>query len=63
VRQAGAPEDRIEASIRRRLEFDRDASLDEQLSWMRAAGFEADCIYKHYFVAVLLGLKPEELAV
>jgi len=63
VRQAGAPEDRIEASIQRRLEFDRDASLDEQLSWMRGAGFEADCIYKHYFVAVLLGLKPEELAV
>ncbi len=62
VRQGGAPEDRIQASVERRLEFDRDASLEEQLTWMRAAGFESDCIYKHYFVAVILGLKPEELA-
>lgn len=62
VRQAGAPEERIQASVRRRLELDRDASLEEQLSWMRAAGFESDCIYKHYFVAVMLGLKPEEVA-
>lgn len=58
VRRAGAPEERIEASVARRLEFDRDASLDEQLAWLRAAGFEADCIYKHYFVAVVLGLRP-----
>jgi tRNA (cmo5U34)-methyltransferase len=63
VRQAGAPEDRIQASVQRRLDFDRDASLDEQLSWMRAAGFEADCIYKHYFVAVMLGLESDERAV
>lgn len=63
VRQAGAPEARIQASAQRRRDFDRDASLDEQLSWMRSAGFEADCIYKHYFVAVMLGLKSGERAV
>ena len=62
IRQAGAPEARVQASVRRRLEFDRDASLDEQLTWMRAAGLDSDCIYKHHFVAVLLGLKREGLA-
>jgi tRNA (cmo5U34)-methyltransferase len=57
VRESGAPEPLIQASIERRREFDRDASLPEQLEWLRQAGFEADCIYKHYFVAVLLALK------
>jgi tRNA (cmo5U34)-methyltransferase len=59
VRESGAPEDRVQASIRRRLEFDRDASLDEQLAWLREAGFTADCLYKHYFVAVMLALRSE----
>lgn len=58
VRAAGAPEAQIEASIARRREFDRDATLSEQLDWLLAAGFRADCIYKHYFVAVFLALKP-----
>jgi tRNA (cmo5U34)-methyltransferase len=58
VRASGAPESRIEASIERRKAFDRDASLGEQLGWLREAGFQADCIYKHYFVAVFLALKP-----
>jgi len=62
VRQAGAPAARIQSSVQRRLEFDRDASLEEQLAWMQAAGFASDCIYKHYFVAVMLGLKPEVLS-
>jgi len=57
VRESGAPEPRIQASVERRREFDRDASLLEQLDWLQQAGFEADCIYKHYFVAVFLALK------
>lgn len=57
VRESGAPESRIQASIERRREFDRDAGLTEQLDWLRAAGFDADCIYKHYFMAVFLALK------
>lgn len=58
VRAAGAPESQIQASIARRSKFDRDARLSDQLKWLRAAGFAADCIYKHYFVAVFLALKP-----
>ena len=57
VRAAGASEDKIQTSISRRREFDRDASLSDQLEWLQEAGFAADCIYKHYFVAVFLALK------
>jgi tRNA (cmo5U34)-methyltransferase len=58
VRAAGASESTIQESVRRRLELDRDAGLFEQLDWLRRAGFQADCIYKHYFVAVFLAIKP-----
>ncbi len=58
VRAAGASESQIQASIARRLEFDRDADLSDQLEWLRQSGFQADCIYKHYFIAVFLALKP-----
>jgi tRNA (cmo5U34)-methyltransferase len=57
-RESGAPEPRVQKSIQRRLEFDRDAGLLEQLAWLQQSGFDADCIYKHYFVAVFLALKP-----
>jgi tRNA (cmo5U34)-methyltransferase len=60
VRASAAPESRIQSSIERRQRFDRDAGLDEQLQWLRDAGFQADCIYKHYFVAVFLALRPKE---
>ena len=59
VRAAGASEDTIQTSIKRRREFDRDASLSDQLKWLQEAGFAVDCIYKHYFVAVLLALKSD----
>ena len=57
VRTAGASEDKIQTSISRRREFDRDASLSDQLRWLQEAGFAADCVYKHYFVAIFLALK------
>lgn len=57
VRRSGAPEHRIEASIARRREFDKDATLAEQLRWLADAGFEADILYKHYFVAVFAAVK------
>ena len=59
VRAAGASEEKIQTSIKRRREFDRDASLSHQLEWLKSAGFTADCIYKHYFVAVFLALKSD----
>ncbi len=58
VRQSGAEEDRIQESVERRRQYDRDASLSEQLEWLKSAGFaDVDCVYKSYFVGVFLAAK------
>jgi tRNA (cmo5U34)-methyltransferase len=58
VRRSGAAEERIRESIDRRTTYDRDATLADQLQWLRAAGFEnVDCVYKNFFVAVFFGSK------
>lgn len=60
VRRAGATEAEIQASIKRRQEYDRDALLADQLGWLKAAGFASvDCVYKHYFVGVFLAMKTD----
>ena len=59
VREAGGSEEQIAASERRRRDHDRDSSLAEQLEWLQEAGFEADCLYKHYFVGVLVAFKAD----
>lgn len=57
VRQAGASEEQVEASLYRKRE-DRCAPVAEQLVWMRAAGFtDADCWYKDNCFAVFAGTK------
>jgi tRNA (cmo5U34)-methyltransferase len=58
VRRAGASEERIRESIDRRAAYDRDASLFDQLQWLKEAGFvNVDCVYKNYFAGVFLALK------
>ncbi len=57
VRAAGAAEEQIQASIERRRRFDRDATLAEQVAWLREAGFDADAVLKVEFMAVFLALK------
>ena len=58
VRQREPDEARIQASIRRRQTYDRDATLAEQLEWLNAAGFEhVDCVYRHTWLGVFLALK------
>jgi tRNA (cmo5U34)-methyltransferase len=53
VRQADATEEQIQESIQRRTEFDKDATLLDQLSWLHSAGFnQVDCLYKNFFVGV-----------
>lgn len=57
IRALGATEEQIEASLYRRRE-DRCAPVQEQLSWMRDAGFaDADCWYKEGAFAVFAGTK------
>jgi tRNA (cmo5U34)-methyltransferase len=57
VRAAGATEQQIADSLFRQQE-DRCASVEDQLRWMREAGFaDADCWYKENRFAVLAGTK------
>jgi tRNA (cmo5U34)-methyltransferase len=57
VREAGATEQQIADSLYRRQE-DRCATVEDQLAWMRAAGFaDADCWYKENCFAVFSGTK------
>jgi tRNA (cmo5U34)-methyltransferase len=57
VRVAGATEQQVADSLYRQQE-DRCAPVEEQLVWMRAAGFaDADCWYKENRFAVLAGTK------
>jgi len=58
VREAGASEDEIQKGIERRLAFDREATLADQLRWLEKAGFaDVDCIYKNYLMGLFFGVK------
>ncbi len=57
VRASGATEQQIADSLKRQAE-DRCASVEEQVAWMRKAGFaDADEWFKHGRFAVLAGTK------
>jgi tRNA (cmo5U34)-methyltransferase len=58
VRLAGASEEQIQSSIQRRLTYDIDTTLLDQLKWVQAAGFDdVDCIYKNFFLGVFFARK------
>lgn len=58
VRAGGASEEQIQESIKRRAAYDKDATLEEQLKWMRSAGFEeVDCLYRHNFIGLFYARK------
>ena len=57
VESSGLSREEIDAGYER-VELDREAGLDEQLGWMREAGFgDAACLDKYYHFAVLYGRK------
>ena len=56
ARQAGS-DDAEWAGALERMAHDRCATVEDQLRWLRAAGFaETDCLFKEYGFAVLVGL-------
>jgi tRNA (cmo5U34)-methyltransferase len=60
MRRAGATEDEIESGIQRRNAYDRDALMEDQLGWLREAGFtDADCVYRNYKMGLFLGMKRD----
>lgn len=59
VRRTDLSTKNIEASMERR-KLDINATAEEQLNWLREAGFvEADCIYKNYAFAVFAAIKKK----
>jgi tRNA (cmo5U34)-methyltransferase len=46
------------ADAEERMAFDRRASVEAQLGWLRDTGFDADCLFKDHGFAVIVGLKP-----
>lgn len=38
-----------------RMSFDRTATVEAQLAWLRELGLDADCLFKHHRFAVLVG--------
>ena len=58
VRAARFSEERIQESIGRRIPYDKDALLEDQLQWLKSSGFgNVDCVYKNFFVGVFLAIK------
>lgn len=58
MRLAGATEEEIRAGKERRNAFDRDALLNDQLAWLKEAGFtQVDCVYRNFKMGLFLGVK------
>lgn len=63
VRALGISDEELKAA-KKRMEYDRTATLDAQLGWLEAAGFQdIDCWYKNYSFAVFGGYRSAELKV
>jgi tRNA (cmo5U34)-methyltransferase len=56
ARVAGSDDDEWSAAVER-MAFDRCATVEDQLRWLRDAGFtHADCLFKHHRFAVIVAL-------
>jgi tRNA (cmo5U34)-methyltransferase len=63
VRDLRISEEQLKAALKR-MEYDRMATLDAQLSWLEAAGFQdVDCWYKNFSFAVFGGHRTAQLEV
>jgi len=58
MRRAGAPEEEIRAGIERRIAYDREAFMEDQIRWLRDAGFaDSDCVYRNCKMGLFIGVK------
>lgn len=57
VENSSLTEEEIKAAYER-TRLDKDIRLDQQLDWLKEAGFcDVSCIYKYYMFAVMFGRK------
>jgi tRNA (cmo5U34)-methyltransferase len=60
IRALGISDEELKAA-QKRMEYDRMATLDAQLGWLEAAGFQdVDCWYKNFSFAVFGGYRPAQ---
>lgn len=58
TRLNGATEDEIKGGQERRRLYDHEATMEDQLQWLREAGFqEADCVYKKWLMGLFYARK------
>lgn len=61
VRALGISDEELRAA-KERMEYDRMATLDAQLNWLNAVGFQdVDCWYKNFSFVVFGGYRPAQL--
>lgn len=59
IESSGLTNEEIQSGYER-IKLDKEASLDQQLSWLKKAGFtDVSCVYKYYHFAVMFGRKSE----
>jgi tRNA (cmo5U34)-methyltransferase len=58
VRELGASRSEWDSALER-MRVDRNASVEQQLEWLAAAGYaDVDCLFKDHRLAVLFARKP-----
>lgn len=59
IESSGLTKEEIQSGYER-IKLDKEARLDQQLSWLKDAGFtDVSCMYKYYHFAVMFGRKAE----
>lgn len=53
--RAAGSDDAEWSGAEERMSFDRTATVEAQLAWLREAGLDADCLFKDHRFAVLVG--------
>jgi tRNA (cmo5U34)-methyltransferase len=60
TRLNGATEEEVQGGLERRSLYDREATLENQLQWLRDAGFQAvDCICKKWLMGLFYARKGD----
>lgn len=58
TRLKGATDEEVAGGLERRSLYDREATMDDQLHWLREAGFQTvDCIYKNWLMGLFYARK------